>query len=209
MDYAIPIAFLLGMRHALEPDHLAAVTMLTARNDPGQRGLWIGATWGLGHGLGLLLVGLLALIVGRQVPPQWSGTAEVVVAVILVALGVEVLIRSLRQPGAQGGPTSSGTSSANPYALGVGMVHGVAGSGALLAMTAAAVQPAPNGLAFLAAIALGAAAGMAVLSSLLASWLRHLGARSTRAMASLRGVSGASSAAIGAILLWNVVAIAR
>src|SRR5256885_16486539 len=84
------IGGLLGLRHAFEPDHLAAVSTLATR--PGGRRLWsaarLGLIWGLGHTVTVGAVALLVLVLGVQLPARLWPTAELVVAALLILLGV-------------------------------------------------------------------------------------------------------------------------
>src|SRR5687767_3845020 len=95
---------LLGVRHALEPDHLAAVSTLVGRERSGHRAALLGAWWGLGHTIGLVLVGVALIVVRAEMPAALTDVFEFLVALMLVALG----LRSIRQAARQGpdGPTS-------------------------------------------------------------------------------------------------------
>src|SRR5262245_29174193 len=82
---------LLGMRHALEPDHLAAVTTLVAGERSGYKGAWLGACWGAGHTLTLVLVGASLVVLRTQMPPSVSAMFELAVAFMLVGLGIRAV----------------------------------------------------------------------------------------------------------------------
>ena len=89
---------LLGMRHAFEPDHLAAVTTLVSRERSSLRAALLGAWWGIGHTLALLVVGASLVVVRAELPPNVSDAFELVVAAMLIALG----LRSIRLAAQQG-----------------------------------------------------------------------------------------------------------
>src|SRR5262245_32667450 len=91
------LGFLMGVRHAFEADHLAAVASLATRSRTLRGGVWQGALWGLGHTLTLLLVGGACLLLGRGVPERWAAGLELLVGVMLLVLGADVLRRSRRQ----------------------------------------------------------------------------------------------------------------
>ena len=78
---------LLGMRHALEPDHLAAVSTLVSAERGGYRAALLGACWGLGHTLALLAVGIVLVVLQAEMPTRVSDLFEFSVAVMLVGLG--------------------------------------------------------------------------------------------------------------------------
>ncbi|QIN81007.1 hypothetical protein GBA65_21410 (plasmid) [Rubrobacter marinus] len=90
------VSLLLGLRHASDPDHLAAVTTLVASDEERDKlrkaGL-LGLGWGLGHGTTLVLVGLPLVLVGRYLPEPVSQAAEVVIGVIILLLAVRLLAR--------------------------------------------------------------------------------------------------------------------
>src|SRR5258707_15364302 len=81
-------ASLLGMRHALEPDHIAAVSTLVSREQNGYRAAWLGVCWGAGHTLGLLVVGLGLVLLRSGMPPRLADAFEVAVAGIACRLCV-------------------------------------------------------------------------------------------------------------------------
>ena len=85
----------LGIRHAADPDHLAAVAALVARHRSPAAAARIGAAWGLGHSLVILAVGGTFIALRITAVPSWARAAELAVAAILVALGISNL-RSLR-----------------------------------------------------------------------------------------------------------------
>ena len=83
-----------GARHALEPDHLAAVSVLAADRPGARRGLLIGALWGAGHSLSLLACGLVVAIAAAQIPPRLVDLFEIVVAAMLIGLGGRAVLRA-------------------------------------------------------------------------------------------------------------------
>src|SRR5258708_15981061 len=89
----LTIGGLLGLRHAFEPDHLAAVSTLATK--PGGRRLWsaarLGLIWGLGHTVTVGAVAMLVLVLGVQLPARLWPTAELLVAGLLILLGVMVI----------------------------------------------------------------------------------------------------------------------
>lgn len=190
---AAGVGLLWGARHAFEPDHLAAVSTLAAdRGDP--RPPWtLGALWGLGHSLALLaLAGALAVL-ELTMPPQLARWLELLVAGMLLVLGARALWqawsegRSGRQSThAHGGllhvhpaPAEhvhlrSWTLSARP--LWVGLLHGLAGSGALTALVLAELHSAAARLSYIALFGAGSTAGMALMTSVLGASFSRLGA---------------------------------
>src|SRR3989442_13918719 len=89
---------MLGLRHAFEPDHLAAVSTLATR--PGGKRLWsaarLGLVWGLGHTATVGVVALLIIVLGVRLPARLWPAAELVVAGLLVLLGTVLIWRYVR-----------------------------------------------------------------------------------------------------------------
>jgi len=90
---ALVLGFLLGLKHATDADHVVAVSTIVSEERDIWRGVWIGASWGLGHSTPLLLIGVVILLVKESVLDRYRDVApmlELCVAVMLVALGVQV-----------------------------------------------------------------------------------------------------------------------
>jgi len=193
---------LLGMRHALEPDHLAAVSTLVTGQRNSARAAWLGACWGLGHTLTLLLAGATLVALRAEMPPSVSDAFEMGVALMLIVLGLRAIYQAARQGG--NGPAhlhhhgrlrhrhpgvpahvhiGRWTLARRP--LLVGAVHGLAGSGALTALVLATLPSATAQLTYMAVFGLGSTVGMAALSALV-GW--PLG-RAARHPFLVRGVS--------------------
>ena len=145
----------LGVRHAMDADHVVVVSTLLAR----ERGLWraarLAALWGTGHTLAFLGVGLLVVLSGLQVPAAFERLAEVLVAVLLIGFGAAHVFGARRPQG----------TGAQPVAVGV--VHGLAGS-AGVALLAATTMPSPTlAVLYLLLVAFGTVVGMVVLTVVL------------------------------------------
>src|SRR5438128_6595957 len=91
----------LGMRHALEPDHLAAVSTLVTEHRKSTRAIFLGVCWGLGHTLALVAVGVLLIALRAELPDRLTDFFELGVAAMLIALGMRAIRRAARQ-GADG-----------------------------------------------------------------------------------------------------------
>src|SRR6266536_2243044 len=175
---------LLGMRHALEPDHLAAVSTLVADERRGATAAWLGACWGIGHAVTLLVAGAVLVILRAEMPAAAGNRFELLVAIMLVSLGVRAIYRAARQ--GPDGPShvhrhllvthvhpgvpahvhfGRWTLARRP--LMVGAVHGLAGSGALTALVLATLPTTMARLTYIALFGLGSTVGMAALSGAL------------------------------------------
>jgi hypothetical protein len=208
---------LLGMRHALEPDHLAAVSTLVSNERSAYKAAWLGVCWGIGHTCSLILVGAMLIVLRAEMPANLAELFELFVALMLVGLGVRAIYVAARQGPA--GPTrlhqhgrvvhrhagvpahlhiGSWTLARRP--LLVGAVHGLAGSGALTALVLATLPSTAAQLTYMALFGLGSTLSMAALSGMLGWPIAQLGKH--RALA--RAVSllvGCTSIALG--LVWG------
>ena len=88
---------LLGMRHALEPDHLAAVSTLVSRERSSVKGAFLGVCWGLGHTAGLIAVGAVLVFLRAELPVRMADFFELLVAVMLIVLVSRALLQAVRQ----------------------------------------------------------------------------------------------------------------
>ena len=193
---------LLGMRHALEPDHLAAVSTLVTGERGSAKAAWLGACWGLGHTLTLGTAGAMLVFLRAEMPSSASDAFELSVALMLVGLGLRAIYRAARQ--GPEGPAHlhhhGGMVHVHPGApahvhvgrwtlarrpLLIGAVHGLAGSGALTALVLATLPSTAARLAYMTLFGLGSTVGMAALSGVLGWPLGHL----ARHHAVARGVS--------------------
>ena len=195
------LGFANGMRHALEPDHLAAVSTLVAGQRSAKASVRYAAAWGAGHAAMLLVAaGALALL-RTELPDRISDALELLVAFLLIGLGVRGFARRAPRADVHVGKW---TLARLPFV--VGLVHGLAGSGALAALVASHVASPAVALSFIAIYAVGAAIGMATLAGVLGWPLARL-ARSPRARPILVGVSAAASLIVG--IAWATPIVLR
>jgi hypothetical protein len=204
---------LLGMRHALEPDHLAAVSTLVSRERNGWKAAWLGLCWGAGHTLALLLAGAVLLALRAEMPPVIATLFELGVAVMLVALGVRAIVHAAREGStgpsivhrhgwfvhrhAVGAPhlhIGHWTLARRP--LLIGAIHGLAGSGALTALVLTTLPSNAARISYVMLFGLGSTVGMAALSGLLGWPLARLGSHHVVARV-ITLVVGALSVTVG------------
>jgi hypothetical protein len=182
---------LLGMRHALEPDHLAAVSTLVTGERSSAKAAWLGACWGLGHTLALVTAGVVLIVLRAELPTSASDAFEFSVALMLVGLGLRAIYSAARQgadgpahlhhhgrlvhvhPGAPAHVHFGQWTLARRPLL-IGAVHGLAGSGALTALVLATLPSTAARLTYMLLFGLGSTVGMAALSGVLGWPLGHL-----------------------------------
>ena len=156
------LGVVLGMQHATEADHLAAVATLVGRERSLAQGLRHGAAWGLGHTLMLLLVAAGFGLLDWVISPQLAGRFEQIVGAMLIALGLHLCWRTVHQP--QAGHAPARARGVPARSLLVGMVHGLAGSAALVLLVSQTMPSAQWQIAYIALFGAGSLLGMALLS---------------------------------------------
>jgi high-affinity nickel-transport protein len=192
------LGLLNGMRHALEPDHVAAISTLVAEQSSGRRAARFALLWGLGHAAVLLVVGGGLVIARRGMPPHVEQAFELGVAGMLVLLGGRAIRKAIAL--ARHGAAHEHMHATRPMLIGV--VHGLAGSGAITAIVLAKLPDPVVGLVFIALYGLGATLGMALLAGFAGVPLASLARRSHRAVPVLLGVTGLASLVLG--IGWGV-----
>lgn len=228
MKSILILGLLMGMRHAMEADHLAAVASLATRSR-GFRGTVIrGAVWGLGHTFTLALVGGACLLLEAAIPERVARFLELGVGVMLLGLGAEVLWRMHKKrihihlhrhddgkvhlhahshaPAEAEAHNASRHHHPHPEgfpgrALLVGMVHGLAGSAALVLVALSGVGSLGLGLAYIGLFGLGSILGMAALSAVIALPLQGAARLLTGMVNSLESLVGLITLGIG---LWTI-----
>lgn len=212
----------LGARHACEPDHVAAIGLLSAHAPGLRRGALLGMLWGLGHSAALLAAGLALALLSTRMPSGLADALELGIACMLVALGTRAIAQALRDPRSGGEAEhrhglvehSHGGMRDHVHVAGwvlsrpllVGMLHGLAGSGALTALAVAELPTLAGRLSFIALFGLGSVLAMAAISGLWGWPLARLARRPLLARC-LSASTGLFSALLG--LSWGLGAVSR
>jgi hypothetical protein len=223
------LGFLLGMQHALEADHIAAVSSIAARRSHVADIVKHGLTWGLGHTLTLFVFAGAAILLGRAIPDSVAQPLETAVGVMLIGLGTHVLWRLRRdrvhfhQHGHGDGTVHfhahSHAGEATPHVraahahdhgfrwrtLLVGLMHGMAGSAALLVLTVTQASSPAAGLGYIALFGVGSMIGMGALSTVIAIPLVASARWLTWANRGLQAAVGLVTIAIGVMTVVETV----
>ena len=176
---------LLGMQHAFEPDHLAAVATLMTGERSSAKAAWLGAWWGLGHTLTLLAAGTALVVLRAEMPAVATTAFELGVVLLLVGFGARAIYQAAcgsvpRRTHSHGRPATLSAGDIDRWTLArpllVGAVHGLAGSGALTALVVATLPSTATRLGYLALFGVGSTLGMVALSGLLGWQIARMGA---------------------------------
>ncbi|WXG52639.1 MAG: urease accessory protein [Candidatus Sedimenticola sp. (ex Thyasira tokunagai)] len=223
----ILLGFLIGMQHATEADHMAAVASLATRSRSARETARQGLFWGVGHTLTLFLFGGLVLIMDSLVPQQLSHLLELAVGVMLVLLGGDVLRRLIRDRihfhSHHHGETlhfhAHSHSPGKPHneeahhhnhpqrlplrSLLVGMTHGMAGSAALIVLALESVSSIAQGLLYIALFGAGSILGMILLAMVISLPLRYSAGTLTWAHNGLLAMVGLVTVGVGGHMIYQ------
>ncbi|MDH5296011.1 MAG: urease accessory protein [Nitrospirota bacterium] len=218
----LSLGFVLGMRHALEADHAAAVASLALRNHSMSHTLKQGLAWGMGHTITLLAFSSVVLLLGSVIPARFAQGLEFGVGLMLVGLGLDV-IRRLRQEQmhfhvhqhpdrpphvhahshkGEARPTTALHEHPHPHgfpyrALLVGLMHGMAGSAALILLTLHTAISPGQAVGYILVFGLGSTLGMGLLSLVMAIPLWYSAHSLTRVHRGLQTCVGIGTTVLG------------
>jgi hypothetical protein len=215
------IGLVLGFRHAFEPDHLAAVSTLATRQGSVLAACRLGLAWALGHTASVGAVVLAIIVAGVRLPASLWPAADVVVGLLLVGLGGSVIYRYARgrwhlhahSHAPEGGTHLHLHSHAGGHShvhghpsadarrsLGFGLLHGLAGSAAVLVLLVAAAPTRATQVAYFSAFGAGTMLGMVAVSATLATVIRLATRRGERWAQLLHLTSATVSLVVGVLL---------
>lgn len=235
------LGFLIGMRHALEADHVAAVATLTTRTATVKQAVKLGSIWGIGHTLTLFLFGSIVLLTDLFIPETMAKWLELGVGIMLVLLGIDVLRRLLKErihyhahqhkdeqnkeahakesqhhfhahSHAEKKNNKEVNQSSHEHqhpdnlsyrALFIGVLHGMAGSAALILLTLETIHSPLQGMIYIALFGIGSVAGMAALSYIISIPLRASALGMTWMHNGLQLLIGSATVILGVSVVMN------
>jgi len=199
-------ALALGFAHALEPDHMAAVTTFVSRRPRPLQAVGFGIRWGVGHSAALLVVGSILVALNVQLPEMLARGLEFGVGVMLLGLGLWLLWSVLHERAHR---LAAGDAHANDKhhhgrgSLWVGMAHGLSGTAPLVAALSASMAGSPGrAVVYLLLFGVGTTIAMALYALVAGVLFDQAGHRAPALAGGLRAVTAVGSAAIG--VLWMV-----
>jgi ABC-type nickel/cobalt efflux system permease component RcnA len=227
LSAALGLGFLLGLRHALDVDHVAAMSTLVSQERVIWRSCLRGTFWGIGHTAALLAAGVAVVIFKLQISPAFERGVEGAVALALILLGGQVLVRTLgavrlhRHEHTHGGTVHSHVHvhvgnpgehrhvhlrRAVPQPLLMGVLHGLAGSGALVLLVLATLPSPLAAILYVVVFGIGSTAGMLLLSGLIGVPFSLAMGGSRLVAAALQTIVGAGTILVGALMLRSLLA---
>jgi high-affinity nickel-transport protein len=216
------LGFVLGVRHAADADHVVAVTSIVSSHRGVRGAAMIGALWGIGHTLTILLVGSAIILLGWVIPPRVGLSMEFSVGAMLVLLGVANIVAVLRRVrrGGQGNATGAAVhdvpvrwfdrklGSLGAYRsvrpLLVGIVHGMAGSAAVALLVMGVIGRSTWSFLYLLIFGIGTIVGMVMITVVIGIPLATAGQKAPRLSYGLRLAAGVLSICFGLLLAYQV-----
>jgi sulfite exporter TauE/SafE len=210
-----------GLKHALEPDHLAAVSTIAVEHKSLIGSSLVGAVWGVGHTLSLLLAGSVVILLGFDLREEYLSPVEVIVALMLIGLGVRALWGLWREgktmATAEQREALGSTPSHHKHPLRIwkrigvrplliGMVHGLAGSAALLLLVIPVIPSTALKIVYILVFGAGSIAGMVIMSCMVGLPAHLMAARFLKLSLAVRVLAGLFSLGFGIWLLREFLA---
>ena len=219
------LGLVFGLKHATEVDHVVAISTIVSRHKNVFRSAFVGALWGAGHTLSLMAIAILVLWFRIAIPERISGWLEFGVALMIIALGASALWRAMRNNNhvhlhrhshdglshthvhfhEQGTKHNSDSSSQHSHRVSrigwkpvmVGMMHGLAGSGALTLLVLTQISSVWVGLLYVLTFGFGSIAGMLLMSGLIGLPFALTSSKLTHAHQGLQTVAAILSICFG------------
>ena len=225
---ALTFGFILGLRHALDPDHLVAVSTIVSEHKSVARSSLVGTFWGLGHTASLLAISIVLLLLRASIPETLTMWMEVPVAVMLITLGAAATLGAMRERGLQIHTHTHAHEKDGPHThlhihtrdehshrhrlflVGrrpfiVGMIHGVAGSAALTLAVLTTIPSIALGLIYVAVFGIGSIGGMLLMSAMIGLPFAVTARRFSILNGGIRLFAGLFSILFGLVLAWKLL----
>jgi hypothetical protein len=189
------LGLLLGLKHATDADHIVAVTTFVAQERNILRSCWIGAFWGAGHTLSLAVAGVIVIFLRINISEWLAARLELLVAGMLIVLGSRALLQVLRGKHQMHSHQHGGLKP-----LLVGLVHGAAGSAALMLLVLSTIRSPFEAFIYILVFGLGSILGMLAISFLLALPLQWAKGRVVTSYKPIQLMAGVFSCVFGLYL---------
>ncbi len=219
------LGLVIGLRHALDTDHLAAVSTIVSERKSLFSSLLIGGLWGIGHTVSLLIAGVAVIFLNLKIE-KYEKPLEFCVALMLIGLGLNVLIKLARggkihfhehehgghhhvHPHLHDGKPEPEPHTHHGFKLSfrplvIGMIHGLAGSAALMLAVLATIKSTALAFAYIIIFGIGSIGGMMVMSLVLSLPLHLTVSSFTRTNWAVRALAGVFSLGFGLFMAWEI-----
>lgn len=220
------VGLVFGLKHALDADHLAAVSTIVSERKSVRSASLIGVLWGIGHTISLLVAGMAVIVLHVEIGARTAQVLELGVAIMLIGLGTNTLRKLVRgarvhvhvhQHGQRAHihvHVHDGSPEPSPHThhglqlgarpLLVGMVHGLAGSAGLMLLVLSTIPSPVLAFAYIVVFGLGSIGGMLFMSALLGLPAQLTAERFVRLNLAVRTAAGAFSVALGILMVYQI-----
>lgn len=217
--------FLLGLKHATEADHLAAVSTIVSERKSLWSSAFIGGLWGLGHTISLFIAGVFVLILNFEISEKTERILEFCVGIMLLLLGLNVLRKiiqggnlhfhthehgghehvhpHLHEHGKSDEENTHHGFKFSPRSIIIGMVHGLAGSAALMLLILPTIESRVVGLLYIIIFGVGSIGGMMIMSFLVGLPFHFTAKNFNRLNYVLQAVAGFASVGLGLYIIYE------
>lgn len=196
----LAMGFVLGIKHALEPDHVIAVSTIASQSKKIWRSSLAGLYWGIGHTLTLFIIGFVFIWMKSEISEFWAKSLEFLVGVMLVYLGLSTLFFRKKTHRHKLIERTTYLKS-----LLIGFVHGLAGSAAMVILTMSTMNDAWQGAMYILIFGVGTSIGMLLFTTVL-SIPFVTSRKSIRLNRSLIGLTGVVSTVFGIYYMYTTLA---
>lgn len=159
------LGFVLGIKHAIEPDHIIAVSTIASQSRKLLRSSLAGVFWGIGHTATLFIVGIIFILMKDEIPQEWAMSLEFLVGIMLVYLGVTTILSFKNIHIHEHKYRHENASYLKPMLI--GLVHGLAGSGAMILLTMSTVKSIWEGAIYILIFGAGTVVGMLFFTTII------------------------------------------
>ncbi|MGQ0540777.1 MAG: HoxN/HupN/NixA family nickel/cobalt transporter [Blastocatellia bacterium] len=214
------IGFVLGLQHAIESDHLAAVSAIVSEKKSLFSASIVGGFWGLGHSISLFIVGALVIFLKLQISETTEARLEAIVGGMLILLGINALRKLFTAKEVHAHAHEHGTREHvhihshdkedetthhrfSPRSILIGMVHGLAGSAALMLLVVPTISSPIVALSYILIFGVGSIGGMMAMSFLIGLPLHFTAQRFNFLNKGIRLCAGVFSLCLGAFIVYE------
>lgn len=218
------LGLVLGVEHALDADHLVAVSTIVSRSRHPLKAALVGMFWGIGHTATLFAAGLAVIIFKLSIPDRLALSMEFMVGVVLVVLGAQILWRYRARKVHLHRHDHAGEEESHLHfhshaddpahghqhlahrrkSLLVGMIHGMAGSAALMLLVLSTINSPVEGMAYILLFGAGSIAGMMAVSLLIGLPFALSSRRFSSLNSAIRFAAASVSIALGIMVMINI-----
>jgi ABC-type nickel/cobalt efflux system permease component RcnA len=217
----LALGFVLGIKHAIEPDHVIAVSTIASQSKKLLRSSLAGVFWGIGHTATLFIIGVILILMKGEIPEKWAMSLEFLVGIMLVYLGITTIlsfknvhVHEHEHDGEKHkhfhSHTHSGEHEHKPHqhvsylkSVFIGLIHGLAGSGAMVVLTMSTVKSTWEGASYILIFGAGTVIGMLFFTTIIGIPF-VLSAKNFSLNKTLSQITGAISTAFGIYYMYNL-----